>query len=311
MIVVSSKYMLKTTLSVLCFLSVFIALSQPYDAPEKVRASIRNYIDDQFRDNKILHYDYSNLYTHKPKQYLELDSLEQLRDSLKLYNYRSKIPYVDTAIYEKQKEILDYKIRFSYEMEHEFIVEKAENEFELYSFTFFVSHNYIVKDLNVLYKVTLNKRNKDLYYQFVEETPLYPNENTYYGPADKSKSGKIYRMYKNALFMYPESASEILHAGFALMRNVLKYQKINRQAFLKQQAAVYLEERYKLSNYNRYSDFDVIKMDGKEVGYKLYVEFVQPGEENQILAVYLEFDIYGVVLGHEELVAPWDTYFKN
>lgn len=303
--------MLRTTLSFLFFLAVLAAQAQPYDAPEKVRATIRNYVDEQFRDNKILHYDYSNLFTHKPKQYLELDSLELLRDSLKLYNYKSQVPYIDTAIYEKQKEILDNKIRFSYEMEHEFIIEKGDNEFELYSFTFFVSHNYIVKDLNVLYKVTLNKRNKDLYYQFVEETPLYPNENTYYGSTDHSKSGKIYSMYKNALFMYPQSASEILHAGFALMRNVLKYQRINRQEFLKYQAAVYLEERYKLSQYNRFSNFDVIKIDGKEAGYKLYAEFVQPGEDNQILAVYLEFDIYGVVLGHEELVAPWDTYFKN
>ncbi len=303
--------MLKTALSFLFFISVLATQAQPYDAPEKVRATIRNYVDDQFRDNKILHYDYSNLFTHKPKQYLELDSLELLRDSLKLYNYKSQVPYIDTAIYEKQKEILDNKIRFSYEMEHEFIVEKGDNEFELYSFTFFVSHNYLVKDLNVLYKVVLNKRNKDLYYQFVEETPLYPNENTYYGSTDQSKSGKIYSMYKNALFMYPQSASEILHAGFALMRNVLKYQKINRQEFLQYQAAVYLEERYNLSRYNRFSNFDLIKIEGADAGYKLYAEFVQPGEEQQILAVYLEFDIYGVVLGHEELVAPWESYFKN
>lgn len=305
-----NEKMLKIHFSFFLLLCSIVTFGQPYDAETRVRTTIRNYIDTQFKDNQILHYDYSNLFVHKPIQYQQLDSLNYLRDSLESYNYKSQLPYIDTAIYYKQKEIIDLKIRFSYEMEHEFIVEKSDNLYELYSFTFFVSHNYQVKDLEAIYKVELNKKDKDLYYQFVEETPLFPFERKAY-LMEKMKSPEIYRLYKTGLLMYPESADEILHAGFSLMRNILKYQEIDRQKLLNQQAAEYLESHYKLSAYKRYSDYEKIQINGEDAGYKMYVEFVQPGEDDQIVAVYLEFDIYSVVLGHEQLNAPWDEYFKK
>ena len=326
-----------TFISTSCFIieeyeTASIAQNEPEkrEKQEIIQDSIVDYLTKQYRDGASYKaYTFGSLYSNKPQEIVELEQLYEIKRMLPpmQQHYGNRLDSVmlenDNQINTKNKEIRENRIFTTYDLTHLYCIKDSLDNFEIVETQFLLYPNYKIKDLKLVFSVTIDKRELELFEHFIHQDPLvFDNDYNYQKKMNAHTYAKLNKSMINAL---PEKKGALLKT---ILKKVKFYQMNN--GFDADIFANFLLSEWSKTPTLNVSIEEVIKssklkmIKGKSdslttdvpyetlLGYKKFL-LVKGTWEKKIQeekALYCEFDNNLVLLGVLPVEGDFEKYFE-
>lgn len=227
-------YFIIVTLFSNCNLVNYDYSNQPLTFKEKntlrIQDSIQSILQKKYNEN-YLPYSFGKLTTNKPNEFLELDSLYELRKTLVLNKKISTsekdslLKSLNNKIDISKESINEKKLYHTYEIEHIFLV-KSDINYKLHELNYTLYPNYTIKKEDIKLSTTLNKKEKELFNYFSLQNPLFETEDSHY---NNQMDQLVYTRFTNALINETNNKEELLHTILYCVEYIRKYNSFDEQ----------------------------------------------------------------------------------
>lgn len=152
------------------------------DPEYEVQKAILKHLENIYKDN-LKPYTFGTLYTLKPKEFIELDQLIEVRNQLPSMkdHYGDQLPQkiaeTDTLIEQKKREIKSKKIYPMYQMDHVYVTNNdSKSEYTATEANFTLNPDYTINDVQISMNAKLTPSENELFYKFMMRVPMFTND---------------------------------------------------------------------------------------------------------------------------------------
>lgn len=199
-----------------------MAVTEPEkrEKQEIIQDSILYYLSDQYRDNTTyVPYTFGSLFSNKPQEIVELEQLYEIKRTLPTMqqHYGNRLDSVckenNALIDAKNNEIRENRIFTSYDLTHLYSIKDSLGKIKIVETKFIVYPNYRIKDLEMVFSVTIDKLELELFQHYIHQEPLiFDNDYSYQKQMNSHAYAKLNESMINEL---PEKKG-------ALLKTILK-----------------------------------------------------------------------------------------
>jgi hypothetical protein len=208
-----------------------------------IKDSISSTLKSQLQE-KYSPFNFSILETNKPKEFLVLDSLYNIRSQLikkkkkHLDTYDSLLTQLNKEINDQKKKINQQKIYHSYQMDHIYIVTTAQG-FTLHEDQFYFLPNFKLKKITPILSTSLSQKEKVLFEYFSLGYPLFETDDINY---NHQMDELVYEKFNQALAIEKKNKADLIHTILYSISYIREYSSFDYEEIAKGMATNWIEK---------------------------------------------------------------------
>ncbi len=297
----------------------FLGFSQSKNSEFKVKRAVESYVRAKKAENSYYApYNYFEYTKHMPTEYKELEELIEVSETLptmKDHYGRKKMDSLialnDSRIQDKKREIMDKKLRFSYEIVHTYGYKDESGNIKIQRYRFFLNHAFKVKDVRLVFSIPISKDLTESAAYFQKRKLLYKLNDK---EQDRKSSDEIHTFFEIGL-KETKYDPEVFYAACRMIQNILDNGNVILDIYgLKTIKSFIKTARPDMKGYKSvdYSHFLEISEPEGELIYVMYHKYdYKEGKDKASDIVGIYFDKYFVIRKVERIEGDSDKLFEK
>ncbi len=297
----------------------FQVLAQSKNPEFKAKRAVEIYVRDKKPDNSYYApYNYFEFKKHMPTEYKELEELIEVSEvlpTMKQHYGKKKLDSLialnDSRIQNKKKEIMDKKLRFSYEIVHSYGFKDELGNIKVLRYRFYLNHAFKIKDVRLIFSIPITKDQAEEAALFQKRKLLYKLNDI---EQDRKSSDEIHTFFETGL-KDTHYDPEVFYAACRMIKIIRSDGNVNLDIYGLRSIKAFISQTrpdmkgYKSINYSHFLEIENANDNFKYVMYHKYEYKEDKKKVSDIVGIY--FDKYFVIRKVERIEGEDDKLFEK